>query len=189
MQLEALIASWGPPALFLGGTVEGDGAAILGGALAHRGHIGFLPAWIAVSAGGFVLDQGWFLAGRVFRAHPRIARITSGPAAQRGLALVRRRALPAALAARFLPGMRLAAPVALGASGFPWAVFAPANLAAVLAWGLVFTGVGYGAGAGLAAVAGRLTVGQDLALLAALAALAAGALALVRRRASASPPS
>jgi membrane protein DedA with SNARE-associated domain len=182
VQIDRLIEAWGLPALFLGGMVEGDGAAILGGALAHRGHLQFMPAWLVISAGALLHDQAWFAAGRMFHQHPRIARKASGPAAQRVLALVRRQTLLAALAARFLPGMRQVAPVALGATGFPWSVFALANLAAVLVWSLVFTGVGYGAGATLRAVMGQLTIGQDLALFAAAAGVVVAALVFLRRR-------
>ena len=47
---------------------------------------------------------------------------------------------------RFAYGLRAVAPVAIGASRVPLRLFLPLNLAAAVAWGMLFTGLGYLAG-------------------------------------------
>lgn len=179
MSIDSLIQSFGLPALFLGGLVEGDGAGLVGGALAHRGAFPVLAAWAALSLGALVADQAWFALARFHRDSPRLTRLIARPAAQRFLALAERRPALASMAFRFLFGLRTLGPIALGLSQVPARIFIPCNVIAVALWGALFTALGYGAGQVLHRLFGRLAPGAHLGLVLGLTAVALGIVALV----------
>ncbi|WP_395541963.1 DedA family protein [Neotabrizicola sp. sgz301269] len=179
MSVESLIQSFGLPALFLGGLVEGDGAGLVGGALAHRGAFPVCAAWAALSLGALLADQAWFALARSHRDSPRLARLVARPAAQRFLGLADRRPALASLAFRFVFGLRTLGPVALGLSQVPARIFIPCNVIAVAIWGALFTALGYGAGQILHRIFGRLAPGVHLGLVLGLVAAALVIVALV----------
>lgn len=181
MILENLIQTWGLPALFAGGVFEGDTVAMLGGALAHRGHLGFWAAAGTVGAGAALADQLWFHLARAHRERAFIRRIAARPAAMRVMALVARRPVLAIVGFRFVWGMRTIGPVALGVSEVPGGLYVALNLMSVAVWAVLMTGLGYGAGRAVEQLFGRLPLAHHLGL-AGLAILAlVAAFALLRR--------
>lgn len=169
MSVESLIQSFGLPALFLGGLVEGDGAGFVGGALSHRGAFSPLAAWAALSAGAALADQGLFALARSHRDSAFLARLVHRPAAQRFLSLANRRPALASMAFRFLFGLRSLGPIALGLSQVPTRIYVPCNLIAVALWGALVTALGHGAGQVLHRIFGRLDAGTHLGLVLGLA--------------------
>jgi membrane protein DedA with SNARE-associated domain len=182
MTLESLITDWGLPALFAGGFFEGDTVAMLGGAVAHRGHLGFWSAAGAVSAGAAAADQMWFHLARARRHSALVTRIAARPAAQRLFGLIARRPVPAILGFRFVWGMRTIGPVVLGLSAVPRGLYVPLNLLAVAIWGLMMTAAGYGLGQAITRLAGHLPLHRHLALALGLAVLIVALAALLRLR-------
>ncbi len=182
MTLEILITDWGLPALFAGGFFEGDTVAMLGGAVAHRGHLGFWPAAAAVSAGAAAADQMWFNLARARRHSALVTRIAARPAAQRLFCLIARRPVLAVMGFRFVWGMRTLGPVVLGLSAVPRGLYVPLNLLAVAVWGVMMTAIGYGAGQLITHLAGHLPLHRHLALVLGLAVLLGVLAALLRLR-------
>jgi membrane protein DedA with SNARE-associated domain len=185
MSVESLIQSFGLPALFLGGLLEGDGAGLVGGALSHRGAFSPLAAWAALAAGAALADQTWFALARSHRDSAVLSRLAHRPAAQRFLTLADSRPALASMAFRFLFGLRTLGPVALGLSRVPARIFIPCNLIAVALWAGLCTALGYGAGHLLHRLFGRLDAGPHLGLVLGLAAVALAVVALLhhlRRR-------
>lgn len=167
MSVEALIARYGLPALFLGAGVEGETVVVLGGVAAHHGLFGLIPAILAAAAGSFVADQIFFYAGRRFRNRPRVRRLMAKPAFERAMATFEKHPTGFVLAFRFLYGLRTASPMAIGTSGFPAARFAILNAVAALVWAAIFVSAGYAFGNTIEAVLGRLLRGAEWVALAA----------------------
>ncbi len=156
MTLEALVARWGLPALALGAGLEGETVAAIGGVLAHRGTLGLGETLAAVFCGTFAADQMWFQVGRRLRDGRLAARIRARPAFGRALALLDRRPTPFVLGFRFVPGMRTAGPLAIGASDIAAPRFVALNGLAALVWTGLFVGAGFVFGQGVEAAFGRI---------------------------------
>lgn len=143
MDLASVIQHYGYPAIFAGCLVEGETVLALGGLASHRGYLS-LPWVMAVAAvGGFVGDQIYFAVGRRFGVqlmarHPRLV-----PAIERVNALLDRYDAGLIVAMRFMVGLRLAAPLAIGMSRVHWLRFAMFNSLGALLWAPLFAGAGY----------------------------------------------
>jgi membrane protein DedA with SNARE-associated domain len=156
MGLAHLIEHFGLPLLFIGSGVEGEAVAATGGVLAHRG---VLPLWkvaLAVFGGSWFQGELLFLIGRGLGATRPVARLLAAPACVRLLEVLETRPASLILTFRFLFGLRTLTPLAIGASRVPVALFATLNLVGAAVWALVFVGAGYGLGAGIVSVWGRL---------------------------------
>jgi membrane protein DedA with SNARE-associated domain len=189
LQVAALIARYAYPALFVGAVLEGETVLALAGLAAHRGYLD-LRVVIAVAAlGGFFGDQIWFELGR--RAGPAlVARwpdLSPGVARMQQLLAGRQAAVIFGL--RFLYGMRIVGPVAMGMSGVSRRLFLTLNALGATLWGAVFAGLGYVLGETLQAVLGDLRR-IELAVFAAvaLAGLIVGLARRARRRRAAATP-
>lgn len=150
MEPAVLIARYGLLAVFAGTLFEGETLLVLAGYAAHRGYLDF-GAVVAVAVAGAVLgDQFWFWlgrrhGGRLFARRPAFAaRVSSA------LALIGRHPQTVVLAMRFLWGLRIALPVAIGMSGIGRLRYLALNLLSALLWAPLVAGVGYLSGAVLA---------------------------------------
>lgn len=150
MNLPLLLSLYGLPVVFAGALFEGETVLLLAGYAAHRGYLDFW-AVVAVAAAGAVLgDQFWFWLGR--RHAPRLLARRPDLAARvtRALALIERHPNATVLTMRFAWGLRIAMPVALGASRVGRLRFALLNLVSALVWAPLVAGVGYAFGGALA---------------------------------------
>jgi membrane protein DedA with SNARE-associated domain len=150
MDLATLIAQYGLITVFAGCLLEGETVLLLAGYAAHRGYLDF-PDVVCVAVLGAVLgDQGWFLLGR--RQGNRL--ITHRPwldgKVHRALRLIERHSTRILLAMRFVWGLRIALPLAVGMSRVPWRNFLLLNLLSALLWAPLVAGAGYLFGALLA---------------------------------------
>lgn len=150
------VQQWGYPLIFLGALLEGETVLLLAGLLAHGGHLHFAFVVLIAAAGGFAGDQFFFLLGRRYggRLLARFPRLGKAAARADGL-LVRHDAL-FILANRFLYGLRIAGPVAVGMSSVAARRFALINLAGALLWALAIAGAGYGFGQAMELLLGDL---------------------------------
>ena len=164
------VQHYGYTAVALGTFVEGEAVLLAAGYAAHRGWL-WLPGVVAVAAlCGAAGDQLVFLLGRrhgaallarmpVWRRQvPRIER------------LLARYPAGAIVSVRFLYGLRLAGPFAMGAVGVPIARFAMLNLAGALLWAVLGAALGWYFGATVEALAGDIRLIEE-ALLAGLIAI------------------
>ena len=148
MDLGAVIHSYGGPVLFVWAWLQGEGAVIVGGALAAAGYwpwwavtlIALLPATLG--------HQIYFALGRRY-GEPLLARLPPHwrPAVERARVLVRAHDARVMLLMRFAYGIRLPLPILCGASGVAAMRFFRYNFVTALGWALLFTGAGYAFGA------------------------------------------
>jgi len=182
MTIEALLLRYGLLAIFLGAGIEGETVVVLGGVMAHRGLVPLWAAALAAAAGSFLVDQLFFLAGRRFRTHPRLRKLTEKPAYARAMAALERHPTGFIFAFRFLYGLRTISPFAIGTSRIPARRFLPLNAAAALVWAPLFSGLGYVFGGAIEQVFGRLHAVEHIVLLILAAAVLVTGLGLAARR-------
>ena len=146
MDIAGLVQSYGYAAVAVGAFLEGETVLVLAGAAAARGHLS-LPTVIAVATvASFLGDQFFFFVGRRWgRAlvarfpalEPRLARVDR---------MIARWHTPLILSIRFLYGLRIAGPIAIGMSSVSWLRFLLLNLAGAVIWAPLVAAVGYGTG-------------------------------------------
>lgn len=143
MDLNALIETYGYFAIVLGSFLDGETSVILGGVAAADRSLSF-PAVIGLAAVvNLAWDQFYFWLGR--RHGPalmdRYPRLRPG-FARTGRLLERHQAL-FIVAMRFMVGVRVAGPIAIGATGVRPLAFIALNTVGALLWAIVFAGFGY----------------------------------------------
>lgn len=149
MSIAEWVQSYGYLAVAVGTFLEGESVLLIAGAAASRGHLA-MPAVIAVATlASFLGDQLYFLVGRRYGA-ALLARYPSlQPRAARVTGLLDRHHLPLILSIRFLYGLRIAGPMAIGMSSVSWPRFLLLNALAAVLWAVLIAGVGYGTGQAL----------------------------------------
>jgi len=141
--MEAFLQQYGPIGVFLGAGFEGQTALIVGGILARQ-HI--LQLWLVLAcatAGSGIVDHLLFVAGRRFRSHRWVVRATDQAAFARALRFIERYPISYILAFRFIFGLRVASPIAIGVSQVPTWRFALLNIAGAVIWASAFTMGGF----------------------------------------------
>ncbi|MFB9951212.1 DedA family protein [Rhizobium puerariae] len=169
MSLAEFITQYGALAVFIGAGAEGETAAFLGGIFAHR-HL--MPDWQAAAAaslGSFAADQLFFFAGRYASRLGFVRKFIASKMMKRVAHLLETYPTGFILSFRFIYGIRIISPVAIGLSSIsPWR-FLLLNFIAAALWGTVITAVGYLLGNAVEALFGRLRLHHHL--LVALAAI------------------
>lgn len=150
MSIELIIARYGLVAVAFGAGLEGETAVMAGGVLAHQGLLNLPGVAVAAIIGSFLADQCFFLFGRHFRDRPFVQRLLNKPAAHRAISLLERYPNRFILAIRFLYGLRTLSPISVGASRISRTRFMVLNATAACVWGLLFSGIGFVVGDGLA---------------------------------------
>jgi len=145
--LESLIEAWGYPLLLLGTLLEGETILVLGGYAAHRGYLS-LPIVMAVALVGSIIgDLACFALGR-WKGSALLAR---RPALQASVTrfgvILHDRGQGVIVILRFLYGLRVAGPFALGLAGQISPLrFLLLDAAGGLVWAPVVGGIGYAFG-------------------------------------------
>ncbi len=179
IQIESLISHFGLIAVFLGTGLEGEGAALTGGALTHNGLLPFWPTMAVAVAGAYSADLTYFIVSRRFRDHPRLQRLMARPAFAKALVRLNNNPHRFALSFRYVPGLRILGPVALAQSGIETGRFAALALVSASIWGTFYVSLGQGALKGAEVLLGRLEHTPHLIIAAAIgvATLAGGLVA------------
>lgn len=143
MDLQQLIADYGYIALLIGTFLEGETILLLAGFAAQRGMLS-LPIVIGVAIIGTMLgDQLFFYIGR-WKGMGFVERRPAWKAhAERLRRLMEKHRIPVVLGYRFMYGLRIVTPFALGASGFNPAAFAVLNVCASALWAVAFGLLGF----------------------------------------------
>ena len=143
MDLATAVQTYGYPLVFLGTFLEGETILLLAGFAAHLGYLDFTTVALIALAASFLGDQLYFYLGRRYgivllrrwpSLKPRIARFTE---------LLHRHHTPIILSIRFLYGLRIAGPIALGLTGIPWQRYLLLNFIGAVVWALLITTLGY----------------------------------------------
>jgi len=138
-----LLSQYGYAAVFIGSLIEGETMLILAGFAAHQGYLSF-PLVVALAfCGGAIGDQFFFFLGRKYvqsliDKYPRIK-----PHVDTVNRLIVRFHSSVIIMVRFMYGLRVAGPVAIGASGVPVWRFIVFNLLGAALWALTIGGAGY----------------------------------------------
>ncbi|MGU5780301.1 DedA family protein [Aeromonas caviae] len=172
MNIPELIQNYGYAAVAVGTFLEGETVLLLAGAAASRGHLA-MPWVIAVATvASFAGDQLFFYLGRAYGPAllQRFPKLGAGTA--RARVLLERHNTPVILSVRFLYGLRIAGPLAIGMSGVGWLRFFVLNLIGAVVWACAIAALGYGTGQALASVLGTIDADEIWTIGALLAASA-----------------
>jgi membrane protein DedA with SNARE-associated domain len=179
--LEQLLTDWGLPAVFIGSVLEGEGAAFMGGVLAHRRLFPFEAAALAAMAGAFVIDQTVFHIGRQSARFAFARRMLAKPSARKLLDRLMQSPMLSSLGLRFLYGLKTIGALALGAAGVPPLTFVALDLISTAVWAHLVTALGYGAGRVIEHAFGRLALHHHFGLALAVAIVILGGAGAIRR--------
>lgn len=173
------VEHYGYLAILLATLIQGQAVLVLAGFLAHQGHLDLGAVLLAAFAGGSAGDQLLFWFGRA--SGPRLQERSPilARAGERVGKLLRRHDAALILGVRFMYGLRIAGPIAMGALGVSPRRFAVFNVLGAAAWALLVGGAGFLSGHALEAWLGDLQWVE--ALLVALAAGGVVILAVARR--------
>ncbi|MFC2972910.1 DedA family protein [Azotobacter bryophylli] len=143
MSLMQLVAEYGYLAVFLGALLEGETVLVLAGYAAHQGYLSLPLVVVTALCAGALGDQGFFLVGRRYGTAllQRYPKLEAG--AQRVDRMLVRFQTPVILGIRFMYGLRVAGPIALGMSAVPTWRFVLFNLIGAAIWAPLVVGTGY----------------------------------------------
>ncbi|MBC2758536.1 DedA family protein [Thiobacillus sp.] len=147
MDIAALIAQYGYAAVFLGALFEGESVLLLAGYAAHRGYLDFPVLTVVAGVGAMTGDQFFFWLGRRHGQALLARRPVWRSKVEYALELVQRHPVGIILVMRFMWGLRIALPVAVGLSDVARWRFFWLNLASAALWAPLVGGAGYVFGA------------------------------------------
>jgi len=153
--MEEFLRQYGPIGVFLGAAFEGQTAVVVGGLLARQHLLSFWIVLASATAGSGLIDHLLFVAGRRFRDHRWVRRATEQVAFSRALRFIERFPTSYTLIFRFIFGLRLASPVAIGVSLVPTWQFTVLNMLGALIWAGVSAGAGFLFGEAIHSVIGH----------------------------------
>ena len=151
MDIAALIAQYGYAAVFLGALFEGESVLLLAGYAAHRGYLDFSVLAGVAGMGAMTGDQFFFWLGRRHGQALLARRPAWRGKVEHALDLIQHHPVGIILVMRFMWGLRIALPVAVGLSDVARWRFFWLNLASAALWAPLVGGVGYLFGALLSA--------------------------------------
>jgi membrane protein DedA with SNARE-associated domain len=143
MDLAALVDQYGYLAVFVGSLLEGETILLLAGIAAHGGYLSFLVVVVVAFCGGTIGDQVLFQLGRrhgtaLLVRWPALAR-RAGLVAR----LIERHQTALIIGVRFMYGLRLIGPFAIGMSEVTGTRFALLNMLGAAVWAPLVVGAGY----------------------------------------------
>lgn len=178
MSVTQLLADYGYLAVFVGSLLEGETILVLAGFAAHQGYLS-LPLVLTIAlVGGTLGDQVFFWVGRRWGAS-LLRRIPSDQRVRRVGDLLKRNDALLIVGVRFMYGLRIVGPIAMGAAGVSARRFACFNLLGAAIWAPLVGGLGYLFGHALETLLGELGRYEEIGVL--MIASAAICLPLLRR--------
>jgi membrane protein DedA with SNARE-associated domain len=123
-----------------------EGAPLVGGFMAHVGHLDLMIVILAIAVGTWTVNVGLYLLGRwrgkwVRRRWPRVREFIL-----RIVRVVRRHPWRSSLAVRWAFGLKLALPLACGVARVPIVLYMVASGISAATWALSFTLLGWAFG-------------------------------------------
>lgn len=173
---------FGEAAVFVGFVLPGETGVLLGGFLAHQGHLDILTLTVIVVVSAIVGDTVGYEVGK--HLGPRVLRLGILRKHESGLdkarELLRRRGGPAVFLGRWTAFFRAVMPGIAGLSRLRYPRFLAWNALGGITWGVTFSLIGYLAGASYERVAS--SVGTGAAVVVAVIVVVAFVVWRVRRR-------
>ena len=143
MTLETLISTYGYAAIATGTFLEGETVLILGGLAAHQGYLSMPAVLASAFLATVIADQTYFYIGRAKGQAPLEKRPTWKAQSEKVFTLLHRHQTLVTLCFRFLYGLRILVPFALGASRISRLRFLVLNLIGTLLWVTTYGTLGY----------------------------------------------
>ncbi len=155
MNLEAIVSTYGYLAVFVGTFLEGETILAIGGFFASRGYLDF--GWVVAFAflGTFSADQIAFHVGRIQGAKLLAARPRWQAKLERTLDLLHRHRIALILGFRYVYGIRIVTPFAIGLSGVRPMLFLLLDLPGAAVWATAIAAFGYVFGVSVERLLGR----------------------------------
>jgi len=173
---------FGEAAVFVGFVLPGETGVLLGGFLAHQGHLDIVTLTVIVVVSAIVGDTVGYEVGK--HLGPRVLRLPILRKHESGLdrarELLRRRGGPAVFLGRWTAFFRAVMPGIAGLSRVHYPRFLFWNALGGITWGVTFSVIGYVAGASYERVASR--VGTAVAVVVVVLVIAAVVAWRVRER-------
>lgn len=144
MDLSALLTQYGYAMVFVGTLAEGETVLLLAGYFAHRGYLDLGGVMLTAFVGAVCGDQLFFHLGRrhakglLARFPPLRSKVNIA------LGKIEDHQIKIVLGMRFMWGLRIALPVALGLTSMDARRFFWLNLMSAAVWACVFSCVGFG---------------------------------------------
>ena len=173
LSLVDLIHHFGAIGVGLGAGLEGETAVVIGGIAAHHGLFSPIAAWIAAWLGSFAADQCFFLLGRWRRGSRWVRAMAAKPAFGRAIGQIERFPVAFCIVFRFIYGLRVAGPMAIGMSSVPARLFLLLNFISAGVWSATFTALGYTFGHAVELMLRRAFSPLHVAIIVVLASVAA----------------
>ncbi len=143
LTLQALVTTYGYPALILGTFLEGETILVIGGFLAHRGYLDLPLVMLAAFTGTLAGDQLFFWLGRTRGLTFLERKPLWRPQVDKARALLESHQSAVIVGFRFLYGIRSVTPFAIGMSGFAFKKFVFLNAIGALVWAITVGAGGY----------------------------------------------
>lgn len=177
MSFMQLLTDYGYLAVFAGCLLEGETILLLAGFAAHQGHLS-LPLVLTIAfVGGALGDQLFYWVGRAWGA-ALLGRVPGfHERARRVIDLLKRHDALLIVGIRFMYGLRIVGPIAMGAVGVSSRRFTFFNVIGAAIWAPLIGGLGYLFGHAVEALLGDVARFEEVAL--ALIVCAAVLLALI----------
>jgi len=146
MDLPALLHTYGYLLIFFGTLAEGESLLALGGYFAHQGYLELPLVILTAFCGAICGDQLFFYIGR-HHAKRLLARFPKmRDKVNVALTRIENHQVKVVLGMRFMWGLRVALPIALGLTNMRARRFLWLNLISAGVWSCVFALIGFGAG-------------------------------------------
>ncbi len=181
MNLEAIVSTYGYLAVFVGTFLEGETVLAIGGFFASRGYLDL--RWVIAIAflGTFSADQLAFHVGRIQGAKILAARPRWRAKLERPLELLHRHRILLIVGFRYVYGIRIITPFAIGMSGVRPMLFLLLDLGGAAVWATAMATLGYLFGYSVEVMIGRAEQ-YELWVVGGIAALGLAVWGLVRWR-------
>lgn len=145
MDLSRLLEQYGYAAVFVGAFAEGESMVMLGGYAAHRGYLELLGVIATAFAAAVVGDQLYFHLGRHYGPRLLARRPRLNAKVNAAVEMVGRHGTGIVLVMRFMWGLRIALPLAVGMSAMSARRFLGLDLIAAAIWSSLIACIGFGA--------------------------------------------
>ena len=143
MDIQSIVTEYGYLAILIGSFLEGETVLIIGGFLAHSGHLELILVMFFAAIGSFLGDQLYYYIGR----NKGMSYLKSKPKLQCRANVVfehlERHPIIFILGFRFMYGLRTVTPFIIGASGYPPVPYTILNIVGVTIWAITIGSLGY----------------------------------------------
>jgi membrane protein DedA with SNARE-associated domain len=143
MNVEQLLNHYGYLAIFIGSILEGETILTLAGFFVHKGYLLFVPSILCATAGGMIGDQVGFLLGRYYGTRLLQHFPKLDPLVEKTNRLLCKHSSIIIIGVRFMYGLRIAGPIAIGMSKVSFSRFLLLNAMGALFWATIIVSFGY----------------------------------------------